>query len=218
MIVEPDTDGVYDIHKFRLDKAIPDILTQRAVSALENLRAALDLAVSEVGYLASAPKLDKLAFPFCAADTDLAGRIGGCCNGIPNEIKTLLASYKPYLGGEDVLWAINELCRASKHRFILPVSTNANVIFNSIEAIGGGLPVFINEGLVECSENEIVLARTERGLHYKYNAKLFLGVAFGQVKIVGGKEVFPMLTGMAKAVSVVVDEIEQECRKIGLIS
>jgi hypothetical protein len=182
------------------------------------LRASLDLAVAEVGQLAGAPKLDKLYFPFCATDSDLAGRISSCCNGIPDEIKTLLASYKPYFGGEDVLWAVNELCRTSKHRLIVPVSTNAHVIFRSIEGVGGGLPIFINEGLVQCSENEIVLARTERGLHYKYNAKLFLGVAFGQVKIVGGKEVFPALTSMMKAVSVVVDEIEQECKKNGLIN
>src|SRR6516164_2783348 len=92
-VVEPESDGIYEIHKLIRKKPVPDILTQRAISTAENLRAALDLAIVEVGSLAKLSNLESLSFPFCATDKDLTGRIEECCAGIPQEVKTLLISY-----------------------------------------------------------------------------------------------------------------------------
>jgi hypothetical protein len=79
-------------------------------------------------------------------------------------------------------------------------------------------PLHLNEGLVHGgSENEIVLARTEIGTQYKYNIHLSFGVAFAQVKIVEGYPVDDILEGMSEGVSTIVNEIEQECKKIGIL-
>ena len=218
VVVEPDVDGIYEVHKFRLKKPLPDVLTKKTVSSVENLRAALDSAVYEIGGLAGAPKLDKLYFPFCATKADLASRIDSCCKGIPKEIRSLLASYEPYEGGEEVVWAINELCRASKHRIIIPVNPGASVVFSHFEIAGGTRPVYVCDGQsILCDENEIIIARTERGSKYNYKASIAFGVAFGPVRPIEGREVFPNLNRMLDAVSAIVNELEQECKKISLI-
>ena len=141
-----------------------------------------------------------------------------CCKGIPKEIRSLLASYEPYDGGEEVVWAINELCRASKHRIIIPVNPGASVVFSHFEVAGGTSPVYVCDGQsILCDENEVIIARTELGSKYNYKATIAFGVAFGPVRPIEGREVFPNLNRMRDAVSVIVNELEQECKKISLI-
>ena len=96
-------------------------------------------------------------------------------------------SYKPYEGGEDALWALNELCRArstaSSFRWPqVPLSP-----FMRSKQLVAASRFKIYEGNIEGSEDEIVIARAEIGLNYKYNARLIFGIAFGHVKGVKGK-------------------------------
>src|SRR5690349_8219556 len=35
VVVEPDVDGIYEVHKFRLKKPLPDVLTKKTVSSVE---------------------------------------------------------------------------------------------------------------------------------------------------------------------------------------
>jgi hypothetical protein len=215
-VIEPDPDGIHERHKFKLGKPLPVSLTKSTVRTIEDLRAALDMAAVAVARLANLP-VDDIHFPFCKAAIDFKGRVNSACKGFPEEIKRLFASYEPYNGGSNLLFAINELCNASKHRLIVPVASKVGVNLPYIEAFGGTRPITIMEGISDSEENEVTYAITERGLKWKHHAQFSFGIFFGKVGIVQGYEVRTNLPAMIRTVSTIIDETEAECRRIGLM-
>lgn len=219
LVTEPDPDGVHEFHKFRLAKNLPAVLTKHTVSAIENLRSALDLAAAAVARLVHAPDLGEIHFPFCKANTDFKSRVNSsACKPLPDEVKTLFGSFKPYGGGNDILWAVNELCNTSKHRLIFPVAAKGGVHLPLIETSDlVHAPIILMEGLHDCAENEVVFAKTQLGLKWKYRLQIAFGIAFGKVEAVEGKEVYPTLLEMHRVVTEIVDATEAECHGLKLM-
>ena len=214
-VVEPDLDGIHERHKFRFCKPLPLSLTKHTVHAIEDLRAALDLAACDVARLASLPA-DEVHFPFSRSKTDFKSRVNRVCKGFPQEIKDLFAGYEPYAGGSDLLFAINELCNASKHQIITPVVSIIGTELPYIEssAVMHPIPIMLSSR----SENEIKYAITERGLKWMYKAEFSFRVCFGKVGEIAGRDVLDNIDGMIRAVDAIVCEIEAESRKIGILA
>ncbi|MCU1309990.1 MAG: hypothetical protein JWO20_1115 [Candidatus Angelobacter sp.] len=220
IVREPEPDGIHELHKIRYRKKLPATLTQKTISATENLRSALDLLATEVMRLKDAGHNGKIYFPFCKASKDLKSRLNsGSCNPLPDDIKTLFASYEPYAGGSDLLWAINELANTSKHNDIVHVGFKSGIAMPELETTDAvTAPIKIIEGITDSAENEIVFARTQLGLKWKYRLKVTCGVSFGKIERIEGKEISPNLSAMVDAVTLIVNETEAKCREIGLVS
>jgi hypothetical protein len=222
LITELEPDGIHELHKFRLGKKLPTALTQNTITACEHLRAALDLLAVKVARLANVP--DELVryihFPFSATVTDFKSRLNGkACQPLPDGIKTLFASYEPYAGGSDLLWAINELANTSKHDSIIHVGFKSGVALPFLETTDAlHLPIEIMEGVTDSAENEIVFARTQSGLKWKYHLQIAFGISFGKIERIEGKEIQPNLVGMVKAVTTIVNETEAKCLALGLFN
>ncbi|MFZ1011608.1 MAG: hypothetical protein WAN65_32530 [Candidatus Sulfotelmatobacter sp.] len=214
LIIEPDPDGIHERHKFRFRKPFPLTLTKHTVRAIEDLRAALDLAACDVARLKGL-SVDDVHFPFCKSSTDLKSRINSACKDFPEEIKRLFAGYEPYAGGSDLLFAINELCNASKHKIIVPVASTVGTSLPYIETSSATRPIRLFEGW-DSDENEITFAITERGLKWKYRAKFSFRICFGKVGAIEGRDVRDNINGMILAVTTIVDEVEAESRRLGL--
>lgn len=215
--VELDSDGLHEHHKLRFGRPVPSALTKHTVRVIEDLRAALDLTAVGVARLANLP-VDQVHFPFCKTAGDFKARIGRCCKGFPDEITRLFGSFEPYGSRDNLLFAINELCNASKHRLVVPVASAVDGNLPHIESIGGTQPILINGGgLFDREKNEITYATTERGLQWKYHAEFVLGIAFGDVEPLKGYAALPNLNGMIRAVATIVDETEAESRRLGLL-
>jgi hypothetical protein len=219
LVTETEPDGIRELHKLRLGKKLPAPLTQKTISTCENLRSALDLLAVDVARLAAVPKVSDIHFPFSKTSGDFKSRLNGrTCNPLPDDIKTLFASYEPYAGGSDLLWAINELANASKHSSIIHVGFRSEVALPYLETSDAvSLPIELIEGLCDSAENEIVFARTQKGLKWKYNLKVAFGISFGKIERIEGKEVQPNLTKMVSAVTTIINETEAKCREIGLL-
>jgi len=213
--VELDPGGTHEWHKFRFLKPIPSTLTKLTIHAIEDLRAALDLAACDVARLANLPA-DKVHFPFSTSEIGLKSRIDSVCKGFPKEIKGLFAGYEPYPSGSALLFAINELCNASKHQIIMPV---VSVIVTELPYIETSdtkhaLPIM----LYSSGEEEITYAIAERGLKWKYEAEFSCRICFGKVGVIEGRDVRDNIEGMIRAVDMIVHEIEAESRKIGILA
>lgn len=218
IFIEPDPDGLRERHKFKLDKPFPSRLAKRTVHTIENLRAALELTAIAVAVLSHLP-VDSVHFPFCKTAADFKSRVGSCCKGFPEEITRLFESFEPYGSDDNLLFAINELCNASKHRIIVPTASVVGVNLPYIEMIGGGLPTVINDGnFFDSEKNEVTFAITERGVQLKYRAKFRFDVAFGEVGPLKGHSVPIELGGMIRAVTMIIDETEAESRRLGLLN
>ncbi len=218
ILIEPDPDGIREHHKLRLGKPFPSTLTKRTVHTVENLRAALDLTAIAVARLANLP-LDNVHFPFCKTATDFKSRIGNCCRDFPDEITRLFGSFEPYGATNNLLFAINELCNASKHKIVVPAASAIGVNLPYIEMIGGTEPLIISEGFFFDSEkNEITFAIAERGVHLKYRAQFEFDIAFGEVGPLKGHSAAANLDGMIRAVTMIIDETEAESRRLGILN
>ncbi|MGB8115211.1 MAG: hypothetical protein WCF22_15630 [Candidatus Sulfotelmatobacter sp.] len=219
--IEPDPDGIHEHHKLKLGKPLPGGLAKRTVHTIENLRAALELTAIAIARLTrpiGAP-VDDVHFPFCKTANDFKSRIGSCCKGFPEKITDLFGSFEPYGATDNLLFAINELCNASKHRIIVPNPSVAGVRLPYIEMIGGTGPVVLNEGnFFDVEKNEITYATTERGVQLKYRAQFGFDIAFGEVGPLKGHSVATNLDGMIRAVTTVIDKTEAKCGELGLFS
>jgi hypothetical protein len=78
-------------------------------------------------------------------------------------------------------------------------------------------PIEIMEGLRDCAENEVIFARTPRGLKWKYRLQIAFGIAFGKIEVVESKPVYPTLRAMLEIVTGIVNRTEGECRRIGML-
>ena len=127
-----------------------------------------------------------------------------------------MASYEPYPTGSALLYAINELCNASKHEIIMPVVSIIGTEMPYIETSDAKhfLPIMLYRG----GEGEITYAIAERGLKWKYEADFSFRVCFGKVGAIAGRDVAENVDGMIRAVGMIVYEIEAESRKIGILT
>lgn len=117
---EPDT-GDY-VQKVKSDKPFPDDLEQIAADAITNLRNALDQMMFAIGGKGS-------YFPGGGnSPTDFENAIRGRCKKIPVEIVKVIRGFKPYRGGDDHLWALNELANTNKHGIFIPCITELGKI------------------------------------------------------------------------------------------
>jgi|GEM_PF-4716905 len=213
--IERDPSGIYEWHKFKFLKPIPITLTKLTVHAIEDLRAALDLAACDVARLAGL-SADEVHFPFSRSISDFKSRVNSACKEFPQEIKDLFASYEPYATGSALLFAINELCNASKHQIIMPVVSMVGTELPYIETSDTehALPIM----LYSSGEEEITFAIAERGLKWKYEADFSFRICFGKIGAIAGRDVAENIDGMIRAVDAIIHEIETESRKIGILT
>jgi hypothetical protein len=124
----------------------------------------------------------------------------------------------PTKSGTPSLWAIHELCIASKHHLVLRVIAQTGVRLPFITSTDGRGPIEIIEGVGECAENEVIFARTPLGFKWKYRLQVAFGIAFDEIEPVKSMPVYPNLKLMLERAIATVDAIEVECRRIGLLT
>jgi hypothetical protein len=127
----------------------------------------------------------------------------------------LLASFKPYEGGNDPLWALNELVRVSKHKDLTAVAFSLSAVeVNHIEGIYGFQipPLFIE------ANNEFILGFSDPKTTPTYKARLKFEIGFKDVPSVARQPCVAILHRMAGIVDGIVTALEAESRRIGLFS
>jgi hypothetical protein len=138
-VVDRQTQPGQIIHKIAFTSPLPEILPCILFDAASNLRAVLD----QTGYAAAIatgkafPK--KTSFPFGKDLTALNNNLDGrrsVCKDIPPEIVAGFRRFKPYKGGNDILWALNKLCNTKKHCSLVPlrIANRSVSIFGKIPA------------------------------------------------------------------------------------
>jgi hypothetical protein len=134
----------------------------------------------------------------------------------PQEILSILMRFKPYKGGDDLLWALNRICAANKHR-LLPLKI---VRFRQIEGKltkwgPGKIPDNMgwNNG-----KKEIVFFRAHRHTVVDSHINLALDIAFDEsVGIVGGKPVVATLNTLVDKVENIIEALEGTGRVLEIV-
>jgi hypothetical protein len=118
-VVDPDPqEPKHVIHKMRFKEPLPESFTAITADAVNNLRSALDAACYAIAVAAGATKPRHAAFPFAGSFADFENGMKGRCKDIPLDLHALFRAYQPYKGGNDALWALNDICVRDKHTLL----------------------------------------------------------------------------------------------------
>ena len=217
LVVEPDTDGINNLHKIKFNAVIPDSFGEIAADALENLRAALDQAGYAVAVAAGANDPRSAYFPIGDDATNLEGIIKGGCKQIPNEIVSLFRTFEPYQGGNELIWALNKANNINKHRLLVPACVSLAQMNFSIHGSGGS-GCYIPPPAWDRGKNEIVFAIVATDVEkLQYDLKGTYCISFGEIEVLGGYPATDILNAMASEVESIVMATEAEARRIGLV-
>lgn len=204
----------YEIHKLRFDKPIPDGVSNLLEEAIHHLRSALDSACYSVALLAGLSDKSKpnASFPFARSAGEFENGMKGRCSDMPLPFHALFRALQPHVGGNDALWAINEIANSDKHA-ILGIGSGAAL--DGVEGVGG--VVCIPTMPIWNSRNqELEIGTFVTGdLQYKMDFSFF--VAFEDVRIVTGQPILHFLRFAVESVEYIVNAIETESRRLWLI-
>ena len=216
VVIEQNDDGTEDFHKFKLVKPMPKRLPGIAFDSLNNLRSALDQAGFTCG-TANNTNGKKSHFPFGDDATEVESRRTGQSKNLPKEIFDLMISFQPYKGGNNLLWALNQLCNSQKHEIIIPFATALSTVLIKEMNFEHAIELILQPKW-DRTKNEMVIAHLRHGTKFKIDNQYQFFIAFAKDGVIDGKPVLGVLSALIDLVDRIVAEIEAEARRINLIT
>ncbi len=130
----------------------------------------------------------------------------------------LKAVYFPFCGDAGELEStIRSIAGTNKHQMLTGILTAADSInIHAMTLFGSRDGLFIPGW--DSSKNELTYAETPVGTELQYDLDVAFSVAFGDVEIVGGERVVPVLQKLGTKVLRIVSQIEAACRRGGYIT
>jgi hypothetical protein len=223
-VVDEESQPGTHIHKIKFTRQLSEMWPCILFDAVNNLRAVLD----QVGYAAAVaakrPSTKSVKFPFGPTEEKWRNNLAGGCKDLPAEIRDYFEIHKAYKGGNNTLWALNEIANAKKHLALVPIEVSGIVstIYADIdEARHKGFIVHEGSGW-DTQKNETVLLyitpptgpidpqfKFNIGGHFTYS------IAIGGIETVGDRPVMLALKQMSGMVEGILFGVEAECRRLG---
>lgn len=219
-VVDPDPDGVHEIHKIRLTQRIPYRWRILATEIIEHLRASLDHSVWATANLHNGSLNEFNVFPFSSDPIKFEQRMGGIAKDVPTEIQALLRAFKPYNGGNDDLYTLNDMCNLSKHvlvAFIAATAQSGEIRSASTSEWDREIGYY-NPPVWDRAKNEIPYARVKRGASFDHHIKISVYISLEYRELTSTEPATAILHAFLCEAERVVLAIEAESRRIGLIT
>jgi hypothetical protein len=220
--VEKDSDGIHDLHKIKFARRLPADLPSILFDAANNLRAALDQAGYAAAKASGNPRLKATKFPFGPTEEAWRNNVAGGCQDLPTEIRAFFASFKSYEGGNNTLWALNELCNTSKHISLVPISVGHQYMTwgrsGPDQTPPRTLPV--PYGITWNPEKyEITFDRTGPGetVQLDHQTGFAINVSVESIQVIAAKPLVGVIDQMLRIVDGILSGTEAECRRLGFI-
>ena len=213
-VVEPNHEGGFKSHKIRLIETIPPSFSGIIFDAANSLRSSLDQA----GYAVArgcGKRGDNAHFPFGNDKNNASACIKGRSRDIPQEIFDHMMSFKPYKGGNDLLWALNNLSNTPKHEVIVDVRVTPGISFVRGKIYPGIEPVRFLAW--DSAKNEMEISRSPLESTDEVDFGGSLLIAIDNVRGVAGQEVYGTLFQMLGIVQGCVRVIEDRARHFGFV-
>jgi hypothetical protein len=139
----------------------------------------------------------------------------GRCKDIPEQFYPFFRTLKPYKGGNELLWALNEICVGDKHRMLTPMGTAALRHHVRVKATGFfRMPVTHIWDRVKQEMELLTVGPDTTGEH---DFKFTLFVAFNGIPVIDGQPVDAVLNELVRVVDGIVLGMEAESRRLGFV-
>jgi len=219
-VAEKDINGAGEILKIAFSDRFADQFPHIVFDCANNLRPVLDqtaFAIARTHTGLSNPRSAK--FPFGPTESDMRNNLAGGCKDLPPEIRDLFAAFKPYKGGNNALWAMNELCNAPKHKLLYPIAVGSSVGLGGNFTIGS--PGMTIHPRWDSENHQMIIASVPDPSQIKGQPQFNVAftIAFDDVdEVIRGQNPITVLRAMTGEVERVLLATERECRRIGLVS
>lgn len=215
---DPQRPG-YEIHKLKLVKPLPDAFGNATGDLVGNLRSVLDMAGYAIAAALNNPTARNTNFPFASDVHHMASSIGRSAD-LPKEIQSLFCGFQPYRGGDDLLWALNEMCNGNKHKIVTPMC--APVLRNFASIRGKGRFFSMPDPHVwnyAKSEMEVFTLGPPLFPDAKcdYDLDFSAFVAVHEIPVVEGHEIVQLLALLCNKVQSILMAIEAESKRLGIV-
>jgi hypothetical protein len=211
----PDPEKHCFVHVMKFRDPLPENLPILIRKVVGSLRSALDQAVyaSVVLLKSGSPRFAK--FPFSDTREGLSLQINKKCKAIAPEIVRIIEELKPYRGGNDMLWSLNRVRNIKEHRLLVPAMLAGGVMIeNFFPSARGYMSREQGSGNHWNAETNELTFETLFPLDTHKDIKTILFIRFGEIEVVGGRDVVPLLSDFATVAETCVDQIETETRRL----
>lgn len=123
----------------KLREPIPDSVPLEVGEIVYQLRSTLDLLVTALARANGGDGKGQM-FPFAKDATDFAGKQAqGKISQLLQKDRQMIASLKPYGGGDDFLWAFGKLANQDKHIDLIPWKADMHSVADDFDISFGGI-------------------------------------------------------------------------------
>jgi hypothetical protein len=162
-------------------------------------------------------------FPFGPCEKKWRHNLAGGCKDLPSEIRDLFEQFKSYKGGNDTLWAVNEIANTKKHCALIPLMIDkARANFNAVLPEDGwvGRNVVDAAGVISAwnpEKHEMTLVTVPNGMDPYIRGNFTFTVAISGIEIMRSQPAIGFVDQMRSVVYSVLMATEAECRRLTLI-
>jgi hypothetical protein len=214
-IIEADSKRPgHQIHKVKMTQPLPESLCNIVGDIVGNLRGALDTAAYGIAVAAGKTNPKNTAFPFAGSVTQMANSLGRS-KDLPKEIQSLFCGFQPYPGGNDILWALNEMCNADKHKILIPMGTA--IVCRTAGANVTGFFSMPDPHVWDAEKNEMVLITLGPGAKFDYQFHFEFFIAFHEIPVVEGQNALIVIEALFRMVNSILTALEAESRRLGIV-
>lgn len=212
--VDPKEGGT--VHKIKFNQRLDGDLANIAFDCANNLRSVLDQTAYQIALLNNVVEPKSAKFPAGPTEKKVADNAKGGCKDLPPEITALFVAFKPYKGGNNALFALNELCNTPKHMRMVPVIARKFGMGIRFTRSGSGPAQFCSEW--DAERHELVFLRTGGQSDIGYDANISIDITLDDVdEVIRTQHPVAVLDAMGSEVQSVLMAAEAECRRLGLI-
>lgn len=213
--VDYDKDTGQDVHKVRLTAKLPGSLATVAKDVFSNLRDCLDHAVYASAVSVRPERRNRrTAFPFAHDAAGVHDKLNLEFIDVPPNIRTLLENLRPYKGGNDLLWGLNQTRNTKTHRVLIPLgaaSVAKSINIETAHIVGSAQ---IGYSKWDATKNEVEFMRVGRGSNLKCDVSVSFDVLFDDVEVLAGQPAVAMLNALASEVEGILTSIKVETARM----
>jgi hypothetical protein len=196
------------------DKPLPPDIGDICGETAQALRNSLDNAGYEVAVGSGVVDPKYSAFPFARTRSQMVSALGRS-KDLPKEIQSLFVGFQPFTGGDDLLWALNEMCNTDKHKMVIPIG--APLIRTGVSLESTGWFTMPDPHVWDREKNEMEMVTLARGSKLKAHFEMRITVSINGIEHVDGAAVLDVLHAQIETVKRILDTIEFESKRLGYI-
>lgn len=197
---------------FQLIGAYPPSLNNLTGDAFQNLRNTLD----QIAWAAAqgfGNKGKRTYFPFGSTAQAAQACLTNGSSDVPPNIFNVMLSFKPYKGGDDLLWSLNEIANANKHRLTCPALVKSGSMTVGRGEVVGPARIGSPEGW-DPEKNRLELYRFGGGgsVSVEVEPQIYVALSVSSLsEVVTSKMgVDKVLTSLLERVTAIVTAVEAE--------